>query len=124
MCLSVLIPLLGLWSAPRDENQRPLATVTNRLVALRQHACWGARVPSLGPSVTSSQRVVDGVHGHTPDGRANSEPATATCFPEFLQLEHRVRDHANCGHAIELDETLLFGGSLKQRIPRFRSLVH
>src|SRR5690606_13553286 len=82
-------------SAPavaHDELLRPL--VLAGLVALGRHAPRGdrMRVALAGLRLTTTVRVVDGVHGRTADGRLHAAPALGTGLAELLEVVLDVAD--------------------------------
>src|SRR3546814_4983417 len=67
-----------------------------------------------GTTFTTTRRMVDRVHRHTADGRANAEPALAAGLAQLGVLVVRVGHRTDGGHAIGLHQTLLARGQTQQ----------
>src|SRR4051812_29683465 len=98
--------LLACVPAGDDEGVGPL--VGPRLLALRRLAPRGHRMPAAGgATLTTTMRVVDGVHGHAAIVRTLAEPAIPTGLADRDVHMVRVRDGTNRRVALAMDEALL-----------------
>src|SRR5690606_12788758 len=73
-----------------------------------------ATATTLGFALTATVGVVDRVHRHTANGRANAEPATTAGLAERLVAMVAVADFTNGGAALRVHETELAGRHLER----------
>src|SRR5690606_10177338 len=102
-----------------DLRVRLLRTAAGR-EALRELAPRGDELlttaTTLRFALTTTVGVIDRVHHHTADGRADAEPATAAGLPERLVLVVAVADFTDGGAALGVDEAELAGRHLEGRL--------
>lgn len=109
---------LLLLSAPDDHVVRPFVVAC--LVSLRGHAPGGHRVPSTRTAaLATTMRMVDGIHGNTPDSGSNTAPAFRTRFPQLAQIVLVIANLANRRTAIDMDSSHLAGSEPQRRILAF-----
>src|SRR5476651_2695348 len=65
--------------------------------------------------------MVDRVHHHTANGRANTQPALRASLAELLQAVLAVADFADRGAAIDRDATHLAGAQTQRGVTRLAS---
>src|SRR5262245_53719578 len=91
------------------------ALVVPRLLPQRRESPRRYRVIALYAALTTTVRVIHGVHGHTANGRANTHPARAAGLAERFVLVIQVADLANRGHAVYGKLSHFAGRQLDQR---------
>src|SRR5690606_19234029 len=101
-----------------DLRVRLLRTTAGR-EALRELAPRGdellATATTLRFALATTVGVIDRVHRHTADGRANAEPATTAGLTERLVAVIAVADLADRGAALRVHEAELAGRHLERR---------
>ena len=95
----------GLRTAARREALGELAPRRDELLAT---------ATALGLALTATVGVVDRVHRHTTDRRANAEPAGAAGFAERLLVVIAVADFTDGGAAFRVHRAELAGRHLQR----------
>src|SRR6516164_7555153 len=96
-----------LSSVPQSRLLPPLddhaigALVPARLLAESREGPWRLRVIALDAAFAPAVRVIDRVHRHAANRRANAPPARASGFAEGFILVVEIADLADGGFAIE-----------------------
>jgi hypothetical protein len=94
-----------------------LLGATTRWESLRELTPWGdellATATTLGLTLATTVGVVDGVHRHTADMRATTEPTAATGLTERLLVMITVADFTDRGSAHGIHNAELSRGHLE-----------
>ena len=93
--------------APRRETLRQLAPRGNQLLAT---------ATALGLTLTTTVGVIDRVHRHTADRRADTEPTGAAGLAEGLLIVVAIADLADRGAALGVDVAQLARRHLERRL--------
>src|SRR6187401_33451 len=95
------------------------ALVVPRLVSQCRLAPWGHRVVALDASLTTTMRVIDGVHHDSSNCRPDSHVADSSSLAERHVFMIQVADLADCRHAVHVDQPRFSGRQLHVSVSAF-----
>src|SRR5699024_2688889 len=108
--------------AAATHNQIGSALVFTSLVTFGRHTPGSNRVTTTGgTTLTTTMRVIHGVHGHTAYGRANAAPATGAGLTQRAQAVLGVGYLTQRGAALNLHLAHLTAAQSQRRVARIAS---
>src|ERR1035438_6883305 len=104
------VPLSCLLVDPLDDELVRAPVATGLVAAGRLAPGRHGVTATGGPALATTMRVVDGVHDHAADGRADAHPAGAAGLADLDVFMLEVADGADGRVALQMDLADLTGG--------------